>query len=106
MNRRVPHQQLDKARNVLDDWNKMTNHIDKIGCSGKEESCRMKNFHASIQSLETDKTISGVLVMDKHPVKAAGLNARTRWHLADSSDRLLCLAPRIAQTDYSVWRPE
>ena len=61
----------------------MTNHIDEIGCSGKEESCRMKICHASIQSLETDKTISGVLVMDKHPVKAAGLNARTRRHLPD-----------------------
>ena len=81
--RLLPHQRLDKVSNVLDDWKKMTNHIDEIGCSGKEESCRMKNFHASIQSLETDKTISGVLVMDKHPIKAAGLNARTRRHLPD-----------------------
>ena len=81
--RLLPHQRLDKARNLLEDWKKMTDHIEDEGCTGKENSCRMKHFHTSVCSLKTDNTINGVLVLEKHAVKAAGLNARTRRHQPD-----------------------
>ena len=55
-------------------------------CTGKEDNCNMKHFHQSLASLKTDRTINSVLMLDKHPARAAGLNARTRFHQTDQEN--------------------
>ena len=84
--RLLPHQRLDRVRGILEDWTRMTEHIEDSDCSGKEDSCKMKHFHQSLASLKDDRTINGVLVLDKHPVRAAALNARTRRHQTDQEN--------------------
>ena len=81
--RLLPHQRLDRVRGILEDWTRMTEHIEDSDCLGKEDTCNMKHFHQSLASLKDDLTINGVLVLDKHPVRAAALNARTRRHQTD-----------------------
>ena len=83
--RLLPHQRLDSVRGVLDDWRRMTDHIEDSECVGEGESCTMQHFHQSLTSLKNDNTINGVLVPDKHPVRAAALNARTR-HMTNQED--------------------
>ena len=46
----------------------------------------MKHFHQSLASLKTDRTTNSVLMLNKHPARAAGLNARTRCHQTDQEN--------------------
>ena len=74
--RLFPHMRLDKFNSVLDTWEEMTEHFEHMECDGRD--CTLSNFHQAVTSLKVNSTIKGVLVPDRVPVNAAGLNARTR----------------------------
>ena len=62
----------------------MTEHFEDTECDGRQD-CKLTRFHQSVSSLQTDGTIMGVLVPDKHPETAAGLlSSRTRHHRLDN----------------------
>ena len=73
----LPHQRLDLFKAALDDWDAMTEHFEDHNCSGGD-GCKLSTFHRAVASLNTDKKINNVFLLDKYPVQNAALNTKTR----------------------------
>ena len=52
-------------------------HFDTEDCTGGT-GCRLKHYHSAVSSLKSSSQISSMIVVDDHPVPAAGLSATTR----------------------------
>lgn len=73
----LPHQRLDLFNAALDDWDAMTAHFEDHNCSGGD-GCKLSTFHSAVTSLNTDKKVNNVFLLDKYPVQNAALNTKTR----------------------------
>ena len=52
-------------------------HFDTEDCTGGT-GCKLKHYHTAVSSLKSSSQISAMIVVDDHPVPAAGLSATTR----------------------------
>ena len=75
--RTLPHIRYDKFAAVLDKFKKMVDHFEDSDCDGNSQ-CQLQHFHSSVQSLQAGGSIQSIPIMDKHPVRAAGLSVSTR----------------------------
>ena len=75
--RTLPHIRYDKFSAVLDKLKKMVDHFEDSDCDGNSQ-CQLQHFHSSVQSLQAGGSIQSIPIMDKHPVRAAGLSVSTR----------------------------
>ena len=75
--RTLPHIRYDKFTASLDKFGNMVDHFEDSDCEGTG-SCELKNFHSSVQSLRASGTIHSIPILDKQPVRAAGLSVSTR----------------------------
>ena len=76
--RTLPHIRYDKFTAVLGKFKKMVDHFEDSDCEGNSQQCQLQHFHSSVQSLQDSGSIQSIPIMDKQPVRAAGLGVGTR----------------------------